>query len=98
MVVFIYIITTVGNSVSSQLGNSCQGNRYSVVKAGGTARPSHTKSHLMGDSPPCWTSSLVFGLIGSVQCLWGLKGLVVLEGERRKTKKKIKSKFIIESA
>jgi hypothetical protein len=35
------------------------------------ARPSHTKSHLPGNSPPepgrppCWTSHLAFGLIVS---------------------------------
>jgi hypothetical protein len=37
---YIYYITGAGNSISSQLGSSCQGNRNSTEKAGGTARPS----------------------------------------------------------
>ncbi len=47
IVVYIYHITAAGNSTNSQLGSSCQGNRY-IVKAGGAARPSRTKSHLLG--------------------------------------------------
>jgi hypothetical protein len=43
-------VTAAGNSISSQLGSSCKGNRYSTVKAGGTVRPSRT-SHLPGHSP-----------------------------------------------
>ncbi len=35
-----------GNFISWQLGSSCQGNQYGTEKAGGTARPSHTKSYL----------------------------------------------------
>jgi hypothetical protein len=35
-----------------QLGSFCQGNRYSMEKEGDTARPSHTKSHLLGHSSP----------------------------------------------
>jgi hypothetical protein len=46
---FTIHITAAGNSNSSQLGSSCQG---PVQQAGGTARPSCTKSHL------------AFGLIG----------------------------------
>jgi hypothetical protein len=38
-------ITAPGNSISSQLGSSCQGNRYGIEKAGGTARSSRTKNH-----------------------------------------------------
>jgi hypothetical protein len=34
------------------MGSSYQGNRQGTEKAGGTARPSHTKSHLPGHSPP----------------------------------------------
>ncbi len=52
MVVYIYYITAARNSISSQLGSSCQGNRYCTEKAGGTARPSRTKSDLSGRSPP----------------------------------------------
>ncbi len=52
MVVYIYYITAAGNSISSQLGSSAQGNRYCTAKAGGMARPSRTKSHLSGHSPP----------------------------------------------
>ncbi len=36
----------------AQLGSSCQGNRYFTEKAGSTARPSRTKSHLPGHFPP----------------------------------------------
>ncbi len=52
MVVYIYYITTAENYISLQLGSPCQGNRYGTEKAGGTARPSHAKSHLPGHSPP----------------------------------------------
>jgi hypothetical protein len=74
MVVYIYYITSAGNFISLQLGSPCQGNRYGTEeKAGGTARPSHTKSHpppagslssRQPGEPPCWTSSLAFGIIG----------------------------------
>jgi hypothetical protein len=43
MVVYIYYITAAGNSTISQLGSTCQGNRYGTEKAGGTARPLRTK-------------------------------------------------------
>jgi hypothetical protein len=33
-------------------GSFCQGNRYGMEKKDGTARPSRTKSHLPGHSPP----------------------------------------------
>ncbi len=59
-----------GNYISSQVGSSCQGNRYGMEMAGGTARPSRTKSLLPGHSPPCqpggppcWAGPLAFGLI-----------------------------------
>jgi hypothetical protein len=39
-------------STSSQLGSSWQGNRHGTEKAGVKARPSRTKSHLPGHSPP----------------------------------------------
>jgi hypothetical protein len=45
-------ITAAGNSISSQLDSSCQGNRYGTEKTGDTARPSRTKSYLPGHSPP----------------------------------------------
>jgi hypothetical protein len=41
-VVYIYYLTAAGNSVSSQLGSSCQGNRYGTEKAGGRYGPSIT--------------------------------------------------------
>ncbi len=41
-----------GNSISSQLGSSCQGNRYGTEKASGMDRPSCTKTHMPGHSPP----------------------------------------------
>ncbi len=50
--VYIFYTTAAGNSISSQLGSSCQGNRYGVERAGSTARPSRTKSHLPSQSPP----------------------------------------------
>jgi hypothetical protein len=50
--VYIWHIIVAGNSISSQLGSSSQGNRYGTEKAAGTARPSRTKSHLPGHSPP----------------------------------------------
>ncbi len=52
IVVYIYYITTAGNSISSQLGSSCQGNEYCTEKTGSSACPSYTKSHLPGHSPP----------------------------------------------
>jgi hypothetical protein len=48
----LYSITADGNTISSQLGSSCQGNRYSTEKASGTAPPSRTKLHLPGNSSP----------------------------------------------
>ncbi len=61
MVVYINNITTAGNSISLQLGSSCQGNRYGTEKAGGTARPSHAKSHPLGHSPPASQAGRRFG-------------------------------------
>ncbi len=52
LVVYIYYITEAGHSISLQLDSSCQGNRYGTQKAGDTARPSRTKSHLPGHFPP----------------------------------------------
>ncbi len=52
MVVYIYYITAAGNSISSQLGSSCQGNWYGMENAGCAARLSHAKSHLPVHSPP----------------------------------------------
>jgi hypothetical protein len=49
---FNICITASGNSIISQLGSSCQGNRYGTEKTGGTAGPSHKKSHLPSHSPP----------------------------------------------
>jgi hypothetical protein len=60
MVVYIYNITAAGNSVSSQVGSSCQGNWYGKEKAGGTLGGSHSSSQPGG--PPCWASPLAFGL------------------------------------
>jgi hypothetical protein len=66
-----YNVTAAGDYISTQLGNSCQGNRYCTEKAGGTARPSRTKSHLLGHSPPASQAGrrvgqalYTFGLIG----------------------------------
>jgi hypothetical protein len=52
MILYIYYTTAAGNSISSQLGSCCQGNRYGTEKAGGTARPSRKKTHLPVHSPP----------------------------------------------
>jgi hypothetical protein len=57
----IYYITAAGNSISSQLGSSCQGNRYRTEKAGGTDSPSCTKSHLPGHSPSSSQAGRRFG-------------------------------------
>ncbi len=70
MVVYIYYITGAGNSISSQLGSSCQGNRCGTEKAEGTAvnyvqiLPARSLSSLKPDGPPCWVSPLAFALIG----------------------------------
>ncbi len=57
-----------GNSISSHLGSSWQGNRYSTKRAGSTARPSRTKIKPAGslssrqqDRPSFWASPLAFG-------------------------------------
>jgi hypothetical protein len=65
MVVYIYYSTAAANSISSQLGSSCQGNRYGTEKTDGTARLSHKKSlsSSQPSRPPCWASPLAFGLI-----------------------------------
>ena len=52
IVVNIYYTTAAGNSISSLLGSSCQGNRYGTEKAGDMALTSSKKSHLPGHSPP----------------------------------------------
>jgi hypothetical protein len=49
---YICYITAAKNSISSQQGSSYPGNRYVTDKAGVTARPSYTKSHLPDHSPP----------------------------------------------
>ncbi len=71
LIVYIFYIIAAGNSISSQLGGPCQGNRYGWEKAGGTARPSCTKPTPAGSlsssqpgGPPCWASPLAFGLTG----------------------------------
>ncbi len=68
----LYNIAAAENSISSQLGSSYQGNRYCTEKAGITARPSRTKSHLPGHSPSASQAGrrvgptpLAFCLIGS---------------------------------
>jgi hypothetical protein len=45
-----------------ETGLVCQGNRYGKEKAGGTARPWRTKSHLPGHSPPASQASRRVGL------------------------------------
>jgi hypothetical protein len=60
MVVYIYYITAAGNSISSQLGSSCQGNRYSTKRAGSTSitykiTPAVSLSSRQPGGPPCWT-------------------------------------------
>ncbi len=64
MVVYIYYVTAARNSVRSQLGSSCQGNRYGTEKAGALAR---TKSHLPGHSPP---ASMAAALLGQPSSLF----------------------------
>ncbi len=66
-----YNVTAAGDSISTQLGSSCQGNRYGTEKAGGTARPSRTKSHLLGHSPP---ASQAGRRVGPALYTFGLTG------------------------
>ncbi len=47
-----YYITAAGNSISLQLGSSCQGNRYGTENSVSMAHPPRTKSHLPVHSPP----------------------------------------------
>jgi hypothetical protein len=70
--VYIYFITAAENSISSQLGSSCQGSRYGIVK-GRRYGPSITdeitpagslSSSSQPGGPPYWASTLAFGLIG----------------------------------
>ena len=68
MVVYIYYITAAGNSISSQMGGSYQGDRYGTQKAGGYG-PSITCTITPAASsqpggPPCWAITLAFGLTG----------------------------------
>ncbi len=55
-------LSAAGNSISSQLDSSCQGNRYGSENVGVTARPSHTKSHLQ---PARWDA-----VLGQLSSLW----------------------------
>ncbi len=73
-VVYIYYTTVAGKSISSQLGSSCQGNRYGTEKAGGMAHPSRTKSHLPGHSPPASQAGRRVG-----QALWPSASLFIRE-------------------
>jgi len=63
MVVYICYIKAAGNSISSQLGSSCQGNQYGTEKAGsmGMALPSRTTSHQPGRRAAVFSSPLVCG-------------------------------------
>ncbi len=71
IVVYIYYVTTAGNSIRWQLGSSCQGNRYGTGKAGGTVRPSCTKSHLLGRSPSANQAGRRVGLaLSSLRPYW----------------------------
>ncbi len=64
-------VTAAGDYISTHLCSSCQGNRYGTEKAGGTASPSRTKSHLLSHSLPAsqvgrrvGLALYTFGLIG----------------------------------
>ncbi len=67
---YIYYITAAGNSNSLQLGSSCKGNRSGTEKAGFTTRPSHTKAHLPGHSPPACQAAAVLGQPSSLRPHW----------------------------
>ncbi len=54
-------IPTTAMHISSQLGSSCQGNRYGTENTGGTARPSRKKSHLPSHSPPASQAGRLVG-------------------------------------
>jgi hypothetical protein len=45
MVVYISYITAAGNSISSQVGSFCQGNRCGTEKAGGIRPVHHVQNH-----------------------------------------------------
>jgi hypothetical protein len=73
MVVYIDYITASGNSISSQLSSSWQGNRHGAEKADGTTvwtsitdkiTPAGSLSSSQPGGTPCWASPLAFGLIG----------------------------------
>ncbi len=65
---YIYNITAARDSISSQLVSSGQGNRYGTENAGGTARPSRTKSQLPGNFP--LASQAMLGQPSSLRPHW----------------------------
>jgi hypothetical protein len=58
-------------SARSCMGSSYQGSRYDTKKAGGTACPSRTRSHLPGNSPPASQAVAVLGQPSIAFCLIG---------------------------
>jgi hypothetical protein len=78
MVVHIYYISAAGNSISSQLGSSYQGNRY-VWKRQAVRPIHHVQNHtLPGHSPPAARRAAMLGQPSRLQpfCLnWGEWGL-----------------------
>ncbi len=73
MVVYIYCITAAGNSIISQLGSSCQGNRYAIRKRQAVRPVYHIQNYtcrvtlIQPGGSPCWASPLAFGLTGLSQ-------------------------------
>jgi hypothetical protein len=68
MVVYIYYKTAAGNSISSQLGSSSQGNRYGKSRRCGPSithkiTPAGSPSSSQQGGPPCWTRTQAFGVI-----------------------------------
>jgi hypothetical protein len=59
--VYIYYITAAGNSISSQLGSSCEDGTDPSITYKITPAGSHSSTQPGG--PPCWASPLAFGLI-----------------------------------
>ncbi len=73
----VHLLCNSSRKLHQQAGGSCQGSWYGKEKAGGTARPSLTKSHLLGYSPP---ASQAGRRVASLQA-FGLIGFTSLDGK-----------------
>jgi hypothetical protein len=106
MILYIYYTTAAGNSTSSQLGSSCQGNRYGKEKA-------RTKSHLSVHSPPAsqadrrvcqpsslrphWLAACRNNIRGKKAARLFRNGISIKEGKRdEKRNKAIQSNYAVQ--